>query len=94
MIDHGTILDDDPVLTALQMDRHFFNWGHHDTYFDSAVSLEIEKFCSDLGMFDVVKFVYLLEARALFHFLSMFSDKQLTCSLLCLLHQTGRTRVG
>ena len=76
MIDHGTILDDDPVLTALQMDRHFFNRGHHDTYFACLVSLENgEKICLDLGMFGVVKFVYLLEARALFHFLCMFSVK-------------------
>ena len=76
MIDHGTILDDDSVLTALQMDRHFFYWGHHDTYFDSAVSLENAKFCSDLGMFEAVKFIYLLEARVLFHFLCIFSVKQ------------------
>ena len=47
MIDHGTILDDDPVLTALQMDRHFFNRGHHDTYFDSLVSLDNGKHCLD-----------------------------------------------
>ena len=48
MIDHGTILDDDPVLTALQMDRHLFNWGHHDTYVDSLVSLDNGKHCLDL----------------------------------------------
>ena len=48
MIDHGTILDDDSVLTALQMDRHFFNWGHHDTYFDSLVSLDNGKHSLDL----------------------------------------------
>ena len=40
MIDHDTVLDDDPVLTALQVDRHLFNGVHHDTYFDGMGSMQ------------------------------------------------------
>ena len=43
MIDHGTIFDDDPVLAALQMDRHLFNGVHHDTYFDGMGSMQTVK---------------------------------------------------
>ena len=58
MVDHGTILDDDPVLTALQVDRHFLNRCHHDTYLDLLEPPEIENRFLDL--FDPVLLDFLL----------------------------------
>ena len=48
MVDHCTILDDNPILTTLQVDRHFLNGCHHDTYLDLLEEPEIANRFLDL----------------------------------------------
>jgi len=48
MTNHGAILDDDPVLTTLQVDRHLLNGGHHDTYFGAVYVTSLNEYTFNL----------------------------------------------
>ena len=46
MIDHGAVLDDEPVLGALEVDGHLLDRGDHD---DKGVALMLALTLSDTG---------------------------------------------